>query len=57
MRSLREIEGKTEGNRISNQTVRLGLGIIPHKQITELAELRWFGHVIRMGVERYQKIA
>jgi hypothetical protein len=31
MRSLRKIEGKTEGDRISNQTVRMGLGIIPHK--------------------------
>jgi hypothetical protein len=31
MISLRKIEGKTEGDRISNQTVRMGLGIIPHK--------------------------
>lgn len=56
MRSLREVEGKTEGDMISNQTVRMGLGIILHKQIIELAQLRWFGHVVRMGVERYPKI-
>jgi hypothetical protein len=31
MRSLRKIEAKTEGDRISNQTVRMGLGIIPRK--------------------------
>jgi hypothetical protein len=29
IRYLRKIEGKTKGDRIRNQTIRMGLGIIP----------------------------
>jgi hypothetical protein len=34
----------------------MGLGIIPLKGMTELAQLRWFGH-LRMGDERYPEMA
>jgi hypothetical protein len=33
------------------------LGIIPLKQMIELAQLRWFGHGVRMGDETYSKMA
>jgi hypothetical protein len=48
------MEGKL-GDKTRNQTRRMGLVIIPLKQMTELAWLRWYGHV-RMGGERYLKI-
>jgi len=47
------MEGKLR-DKTRNQTRRMGLGIIPLKQITELAWLRWYGHV-KMGGERYPK--
>lgn len=56
MRSLRKIEGQTPRHRISIQTVRMGLGIIPIKYVIELAQLRWFGHVVKMGDERYPEM-
>jgi hypothetical protein len=39
-----------------NQTRRMGLGIIPLKEMTELAWLRWYGHIVRIGGERYPEI-
>jgi len=35
----------------------MGLGISPNKGMTELAELRWFGYIVRMGDERYTRMA
>lgn len=35
----------------------MGLGIFPHKEIRELAPLRWFWHVVRMGDGSYPKVA
>jgi hypothetical protein len=32
-----------------NRTKRMGIGIFPHKEMREIAQLRWFGHVVRMG--------
>jgi hypothetical protein len=55
MRYLRIIEGKTKTGKIGNQTLRVWLGIIPLREMIELAQLRWFGHVVRMGNERYAK--
>jgi len=48
------MEGKLR-DMTRNQTRRMGLGIIPLKQMTELAWLRWYGH-LRMGGEKYPKI-
>jgi hypothetical protein len=35
----------------------MGLGIIPLREMTKLAQLRWYGHIVRMGDERYPQIA
>jgi hypothetical protein len=40
MRYRRKTEEKTKRVRIRNQAVRMGLGIIPPKEMTELAQLR-----------------
>jgi hypothetical protein len=42
--------GKTKRDRIRNQSVRIGLRIMPLKESTELTQLRWLGHVVRMAV-------
>jgi hypothetical protein len=54
---LRKMAGKTKIDGINNQTKRMGLGIFPHKEIIELAQLRLFGHVVRMGDGSYPKVA
>jgi hypothetical protein len=56
MRYLRKSEGKTKRDTIRNQTLKMGLGIIPLKEMIELAQLRWFEHVVRMRDERYPKM-
>jgi hypothetical protein len=35
----------------------MGLGIIPLKDMIELTQLRWFGSIVRMGDERFLKMA
>jgi hypothetical protein len=55
MRYLRKIEGKTKRDRIRNQIIRTGLWKIPFKEMTELAQLRWFGHVLRIRVRNIPK--
>jgi hypothetical protein len=42
---------RTKRDRIRNQTIRMGLGVAPFKEMTESAQLRWFGHVMRMEDE------
>ena len=37
--------------------ILIWLGVIPFKEVTELAQLKWFGHVVRMGDEKYSKMA
>jgi hypothetical protein len=49
------MEWKTKRDR--KQTIRMRLGIIPLKEITQLAQQRWFGQVVRMGYEKYRKMA
>jgi hypothetical protein len=49
------MEGKLK-DKTRNQTRRMGLGIIPLKEMTELARLRWYGHDVRIGGKRYPKI-
>jgi hypothetical protein len=57
MRYFRKIEGKTKRDWIKNQTIRRRLGIISHKEMIELAQFRWRGHVVRMEYERCPKMA
>jgi len=35
----------------------MGQGVIPLREMTELAQLRWFGHSVRIGDERYLQTA
>jgi hypothetical protein len=35
----------------------MGLGISPLEGMRELAELNWFGNIVRMGDKRYPKMA
>jgi hypothetical protein len=46
---LMKTAGKTSSDRIRKQTVSLGLGNIPLREIIYLAQFSWFGHVVRMG--------
>jgi len=48
--------GKTKIDGIKNRTIRIGLGIFSHKEIRELAQLRLFWHVVRMGIGNYPKM-
>jgi len=57
MKYLMKIAGKTKLERIKNMTKRLGLRIFPHKEIRELAQLRHFGHVVRLEDGSYPKMA
>jgi hypothetical protein len=52
-----KMEWKTRRVRIRNQTIRMGLRIIPLKEAIQLAQLRWFRHVVRTGDEILSKIA
>jgi hypothetical protein len=46
------MEWKTKTNRIKNQTIRMGVGIITIKEMIKLAHLRSSGRVVRMGNDR-----
>lgn len=37
--------------------ILMWLGIIPFKEVTELAQLKWFGLVVTMVNEKYSKMA
>jgi hypothetical protein len=54
---LRKMAGKTKIDRIKSRTKRMVLGIFSHKEIRELAQPRWFGHVVRLGDWSYPKMA
>jgi len=53
MRYLRKTEAKTKRDGIRNGIKR----IIRHKEMAELAQLKWYRYVVRMGDERYHKMA
>jgi len=46
-RHLGKIQGKTKRHKNKNQTIRMGLGIIPLKEIRESAQLTKFGQFFR----------
>lgn len=41
------MEGETTRDRIRNQAMKMGLGIILIKEMNEFVQFRWFGHVVR----------
>lgn len=55
MRFLRKIEGKTKKDRIRNEVFRKNLDIVPVAITVEQAQLRWLGHIMRMGEDRLVK--
>jgi hypothetical protein len=48
--------GKLEETGSGIKRIRMGLGIIPHKETTELIQLSWFWHLVRMGDDIYNKM-
>jgi hypothetical protein len=40
MRYVRKMEGKTKRDRIRDEIIRMGLGIIPLEEVIELTRLR-----------------
>jgi hypothetical protein len=52
MRFLRKVIGKTRRDKIRNETIRKNLGVPPLQIEIEESQLRWAGHVLRMGKER-----
>jgi len=44
---LREMQRETNRDMIRNQAMKMGLGIISIKEMVELVQFRWFGHVVR----------
>lgn len=55
MRYLRRVLGKTRRDRWRNERVREELKVRPVKQVLEERQLKWFGHVCRMGDDRKAK--
>jgi hypothetical protein len=49
MRFLWKVVGKTRCNKIRNETIRRNLGVPPLQIEIEESQLRWAGHVLRMG--------
>jgi hypothetical protein len=52
MRFLRAAEGKTKWDRVRNVTIREELKQKPLVEQIKKRELQWYGHVIRMALER-----
>uniref|UniRef100_A0A8D8VZC5 Uncharacterized protein n=1 Tax=Cacopsylla melanoneura TaxID=428564 RepID=A0A8D8VZC5_9HEMI len=53
MRYLRRVEGKTRRDKIRNTIIRSSLNIEPMQTFIQEAQLRWFGHMMRMPDHRY----
>jgi hypothetical protein len=52
MRFLRKDVGKSRRDKIRNETIRRNLGVSPLQTEIEELQLRWAGHVLRMGGDR-----
>ena len=57
MKVLRVIKGVTRMDRLRNTKIQNDLKVTPILEIIERNKLRWFGHVQRMGEEKYPKRA
>ena len=57
MRFLQRIEGVTLFNKVCNFEIRRSLNIEPLLLRLQRSQLRWFGHVSRMPLERLPKQA
>ena len=55
MRVLRIIKGVTRLDRIRNADIRRELGVDNILELIEKGQLRWYGHVKRMGESRYPR--
>ena len=55
MRALRLIKGVTRRERLRNDNIRKELNVMSIIDFVERAQLRWYGHVMRMGEEREPK--
>jgi hypothetical protein len=51
MRFLRKVVGKSRRDKIRNETIKKNLGVPPLQIKIEESQLRWAGHVVRMGEE------
>ncbi|KAM3281288.1 hypothetical protein P3S67_028309 [Capsicum chacoense] len=51
MRMLRWICGLTMGDRVWNETIREKVGVTPVENKIRKVRLRWFGHVMRRGMD------
>ena len=54
MKYLRKVSGKTRRDRVRNVTIRNELELPVVEQI-ERKQLKWYGHLVRMGEERKVK--
>lgn len=57
MKVLRLIKGVTRRDRIRNEDIRRELGLIAVTEVVERNQLRWYGHLMRMGEERLPRQA
>lgn len=55
MKYLRAVKGVTRRDRIRNEVIREELSIEPTLKFIERQQLKWFGHMVRMGQERQVK--
>jgi hypothetical protein len=52
MRFLQKVVGKTRCDKIRNERIRRNLGVPPLQIKIEESQLKWAGHILRMGEER-----